>query len=79
MTANYIYTESIETAWDALTAEQTAELEKAWDEINASDMTALEAVIDYISEVGLEGIGMETTEENIKKLNADDFRDIIVG
>ena len=57
MTANYIYTESIETAWDALTDEQTAELEK----------------------VGLEGIGMETTEENIEKLTADDFRDILVG
>ena len=79
MTANYIYTESIETAWDALADEQTAELEKAWDEISASDMTALEAVIDYISNVGLEGIGMETTEENIEKLTADDFRDILVG
>lgn len=79
MTANYIYTESIETAWDALTAEQTAELEKAWDEINTSDMTALEAITDYISNVGLEGIGMETTEENIEKLTAGDFRDILVG
>lgn len=79
MTANYIYTESIETAWDALTAEQTAELEKAWDEINTSDMTALEAIIDYIADVGLEGIGMDTTEENIEKLTADDFRDIIAG
>ena len=79
MTANYIYTESIETAWAALTAEQTAELEKAWDEINTSDMTALEAIIDYIADVGLEGIGMETTEENIEKLTADDFRDIIAG
>ena len=75
MTANYIYTESIETAWDAL----TAELEKAWDEINTSDMTALEAIIDYIADVGLEGIGMDTTEENIEKLTADDFRDILVG
>ena len=79
MTANYIYTESIETAWDALTTEQTAELEKAWDEINTSDMTALEAITDYISNVGLEGIGMETTEENIEKLTAGDFRDILVG
>ena len=52
---------------------------KAWDEINTSDMTALEAIIDYIADVGLEGIGMDTTEENIKKLNADNFRDIIAG
>ena len=79
MTANYIYTESIETAWGALTDEQTAELEKAWDEINTSDMTALEAIIDYIADVGLEGIGMDTTEENIEKLTANDFRDILVG
>lgn len=79
MTANYIYTEIIETAWDALTAEQTAELVKAWDEISTSDMTALEAVIDYIADVGLEGIGMDTTDENIEKLTADDFRDILVG
>lgn len=79
MTTSYIYTENIETAWDALTDEQTAELEKAWDEISTSGMTALEAVIDYIADVGLEGIGMDTTEENIEKLTADDFRDIIAG
>lgn len=79
MTANYIYTESIEPAWDALTDEQTAELEKAWDEINASDMTALEAVIDYISEVGLEGIGKETTDENLAALDFESFREIIEG
>ena len=79
MKNTYGFTDIIETAWDNLTAEQTADLEKAWYEINTSDMTALEAVIDYIAEVGLEGIGKETTEKNIAELDADDFRDIIAG
>ena len=79
MKNTYGFTDIIETAWDNLTAEQTAELEKAWDKISTSDMTALDAVIDYIADVGLEGIGKETTEKNIASLDADDFRDIIAG
>jgi len=79
MTSNYVYGDEqmIIDAWDALTEEQTAELERAWEKISTSDMTALEAVIDYIADVGLEGIGKETTEESLAALDFEDFRTII--